>query len=95
MIIKWMPEALEDLSSLRAWIGRDSPQAAQRTALRVIEAVETTLSDFPESGRPGRIAGTRELVVVRTPYVVPYRLRDGVLEVLRVYHGARRWPDSF
>jgi toxin ParE1/3/4 len=54
-----------------------------------------TLADHPEIGRPGRIPGTRELVITNTPFVVPYRVRGDLIEVLSVFHGARRWPDSF
>jgi toxin ParE1/3/4 len=43
-------------------------------------------------GRPGRVPGTREFVIARTPYVVPYRVRGDAIEILRVYHGARLWP---
>jgi toxin ParE1/3/4 len=46
-------------------------------------------------GRPGRVPGTREFVIPRTPHIVPYRLQGESIQILRVYHGARRWPDSF
>ena len=46
-------------------------------------------------GRPGRIPGTRELVIPKTPFIVPYRLQRNVIQILRVYHGARRWPENF
>ena len=39
--------------------------------------------------------GTRELVVPKTPTIVPYRIRNNRLQVLRVYHGARKWPERF
>jgi toxin ParE1/3/4 len=45
-------------------------------------------------GRPGRVPGTRELVIPKTPFIVPYRLQRKVIQILRVYHGARRWPES-
>lgn len=51
------------------------------------------LADHPNMGRPGRIAGTRELVVTRFPYILPYRVRGSTVEVLRVFHTARKWPD--
>ncbi len=92
MNIVWSSQALDDLGSLRAWIAKDSPKAAREVALAVIEAVEH-LPDNPHVGRPGRVPGTRELVVPHTPFIVPYRVQAGVLQVLRVYHGARRWPD--
>jgi toxin ParE1/3/4 len=59
-----------------------------------VQVIEYLLADNPHMGRPGRVPGTRELVVTRTPYIVPYRVRGDTLEILRVYHGARRWPDT-
>ena len=50
------------------------------------------LVDFPESGRPGRIAGTRELVIPRTPYVAAYVVLADRIRILRVLHGAQIWP---
>ena len=93
MRLFWSPQALEDLGDLREFIERDDPTAARRTALRIVEAVETLIPANPKVGRPGRVSGTRELVIARTPFIVPYRLREGTIEVLRVFHGARRWPD--
>ena len=46
-------------------------------------------------GRPGRVPGTRELVVPGTRYLVPYRVTGDTLQILRVYHGARNWPEGF
>ncbi len=91
----WSPEAIEDIASLRAFIEQDNPAAAQRVALHIVRNVETLLSQHPEMGRPGRVPGTRELVIPRTPFIVPYRLQDNTIQVLRVFHGARRWPDRF
>jgi len=52
------------------------------------------LKKNPALGRAGRVAGTRELVVAGTPYVVPYRVRGEAVEILRVFHAARRWPEK-
>jgi toxin ParE1/3/4 len=93
--IVWSLEATEDLTALRSYIAEDNPAAARRIALRIVEVVEQLLPDNPHMGRPGRVPGTRELVVPRTPYIVPYRVRGHALEILRVYHGARRWPEGF
>ena len=92
MNIVWSPEAVEDLVSLRAYIAEDNPAAARRVVLRLIQHVEQLLPDNPQIGRAGRVPGTRELVV--PPYIVPYRLQRTTIQILRVYHGARRWPDS-
>lgn len=90
--IVWTGDARADLDAIRDYIGSRNPQAAARTAARVFRAVEQ-LTDMADLGRPGRIAGTRELIVAGTPYLVPYRLRRGRIEILRVYHSARQWPD--
>ena len=66
----WSPEAIDDLAALRAYIERDGPAAAQRVALRIIPNVETLLPNNPEMGRPGRVSGTRELVIPRTPFIL-------------------------
>lgn len=95
MNIVWSPEAIEDLISLRAYIAEQSPAGAQRVALRILHDIEHLLPANPHLGRPGRVPGTRELVVPQTPYIVPYRAQGETIQILRVYHGARRWPDSF
>ncbi len=90
----WSPEAIADLAALRGFIEQDDLAAAQRVALHIIRNVETLLPNSPEMGRPGRVPGTRELVIPRTPYFVPYRLVGNTIQVLRVFHGARRWPEA-
>lgn len=59
--------------------------------MTLLQAVER-LVDLPSLGRPGRVAGTRELVVRRTPYVIPYRLRGDRLEVIAASYGRQKWP---
>ncbi len=93
MQVVWTARALRDLASLRAYIGQDRPAAAERQVERILAAT-ARLAQLPESARPGRRAGTRELVVARTPYIVPYRVRGELVEVLRVLHGRQRWPDT-
>jgi toxin ParE1/3/4 len=95
MMPVWSPQALDDLAALRAYIEKDNPEAGKRVALHVIHNVETLLRDHPEMGRPGRVPGTRELVIPGTPFIVPYRLIGKEIQILRVFHGARRWPDAF
>lgn len=91
MTVVWSPRAIGHLSSLRAYMARDNPDAAARTAKALLTAVER-LAVLPNLGRPGRLSGTRELVVPGTTYVIPYRLRGDRLEVMAVLHGRRRWP---
>jgi toxin ParE1/3/4 len=95
MTLTWSPEAIHDLGTLRAYITMDDPAAAKRIALHIIPCIEELLSDNPHLGHPGRVPGTRELVIPKTPFVVPYRIHGGTLQILRVYHHARRWPKRF
>jgi len=89
--IVWSPRSIEHLTHLRSHIARDNPTAANRIGGILLDAVER-LAELPNLGRPGRVAGTRELVVPGTPYVIPYRLRGDRLEVLAVFHGRQKWP---
>jgi toxin ParE1/3/4 len=91
----WSPEAMEDIAALRAYIEKDDPAAARRVALHIVESIENLLCDHPETGRSGRVPGTRELVIPRTPFIVPYRVVGNTIQILRVFHGARRWPETF
>jgi toxin ParE1/3/4 len=93
MTLVWSPESIRDLSALRAYIAEHDPASAKRIALHILYCVENLLSENPKLGSAGRVPGTRELVIPKTPYVVPYRLRNGAIEIIRVYHTSRRWPD--
>lgn len=94
MKLEWSDLALDDLASLHAYITQENPAAARKVALAIVESVETLLPANPHIGRPGRVSGTRELVIPRSPYLVPYRVKHGVIQILRIYHGARAWPDT-
>ncbi len=93
MKINWLDFAVQDLNAVETYIAKDKPSAAIKVVLRIIEAVEI-LSDSPGIGRQGRIEGTKELVVSDTPYIVPYRVRKDTIEILRVLHGAMKWPNK-
>jgi toxin ParE1/3/4 len=93
MTLIWSPESIHDLLSLRVHIAEHDPSAAKRVALHILYCVECLLAENPKLGAPGRVPGTRELVIPKTPYIVPYRVRGSRIEIARVYHSARRWPD--
>ena len=93
MRLEWSAYALADRIAIFDYIEADSPRAAVAVDDRIREQAET-LAHFPNSGRPGRIEGTRELVISRTPYIVAYRITENTVRILRVLHGARRWPDD-
>ena len=94
MRLRWFSQALGDLVSLREYIAQDNPVAAGEVAARILEAVGL-LPGQPGMGRPGRVKGTKELVVADTPYIVPYRVKNGEIQLLRVLHGKRQWPKKF
>jgi toxin ParE1/3/4 len=91
--IEWRPAARADLFDLVSYIALDSLSAAVRMHDAITAAVQG-LPAHPLRGRPGRMDGTRELVVPQTPYVVVYSASATVIEVLRVLHGARQWPPA-
>jgi plasmid stabilization system protein ParE len=91
MRVRWLRKALRNLDDEATHIASDDPAAARLVVERVLQAV-ATLESQPGIGRPGRVPGTRELVVLKTRYIVPYRVRGEVVEVLRVFHTSRRLP---
>ena len=94
MIVVWTGPALDDLAALHGHISSDNSVAADAMVERIVGLVENQLRQMPNSGRPGRVPNTRELVVVGSPYYVPYRIVGDRLEILRVIHGARIWPEE-
>ena len=94
MKIKWVRLALTDLDEAAAFVSQDNPLAAKRIVRR-IRNVARLLSDQPDAGRPGRVHGTRELVIAGTPFILPYRVVRNSVQILRVLHGARKWPEQF
>jgi len=95
MRLRWQQHALEDLASIRSYVAADDPSAARRLVTTLLTFVQEQLTTFPQSGRTGRIEGTRELVVPRTPFIVAYRIEDETIDILAVHHTARRWPERF
>jgi len=91
MKVVWFRRAVWDLESAKNYITQDNPVAAQQVVIRIKDTV-SLLSEQPGIGRPGRVPNTKELVVGQTPYILPYRVRDKRIEILRVLHAARRWP---
>lgn len=94
MRLDWARDAASDLDSIEEYIGRDNPEAPFRALAEIVGQVEI-LTQHPGIGRPGRVDGTRELVIAGLPYVVAYLHRDDTVTVLRVLHGAMKWPKRF
>lgn len=90
MRLFWTPEALDDRRVIYDYIDVDNPGAALALDELFSEKV-SRLIDHPELGRPGRVAGTYELVAHQN-YVLIYDTDDDKVRMLRVLHAARQWP---
>ncbi|MCQ4633674.1 type II toxin-antitoxin system RelE/ParE family toxin [Shinella sp. CPCC 100929] len=93
MKLTWSAFALSDRDGIFTYTEAVNPSAAILIDERIVGATRR-LIDFPASGRVGRIAGTRELVINGTPYIVAYTVAETTIRILRVLHGAQEWPDS-
>jgi toxin ParE1/3/4 len=91
--LKWTRAASQDLESVERYISRNNPDTAIDTMLEIIRRVEI-LAEHPGMGRPGRVEGTRELVLGSLPYVLLYVHQSDTIILLRVLHGAMKWPES-
>lgn len=94
MKVRWTVQAADDLQSVHEYLNDRNPEAADALVERILSSVEM-LDRYPHLGRPGRIDGTRELVVTGTPFIVSYRLWKDQAEILGVLHAARKWPKKF
>ncbi len=94
MIIEWSLFAVEDRTRIFDYIEQDNPTAAIAVDERIMEQT-AKLARFPESGRPGRVDATRELVVGQTPFIVVYHVQNDTVRILRILHGAQSWPEQF
>ena len=96
MQIKWLCKALQNLDDEAEYIAKDDPQAAQLVVQRIQQTIGS-LRDNPSLGHPGRLPGTYELVIPRTRYIVPYRVRPRLqdIEILRVFQPSRKQPERW
>jgi len=91
MKLQWLTSALTELDRIYDYIAEENPKAARQVFLR-IQSATRQLSRFPETGRPGQMAGTRELIVHGLPYFIVYRVTATHAEIIRVLHTSRDWP---
>jgi len=92
MEIRWSIPAAEDLERISTWIERDHPEAAKRVAATIYNGI-AQLRNSPGIGRASsRMHGWRELVFASLPYIAVYRVREEVIEIARIFHGAQDWP---
>lgn len=95
MHLRWTEPAELDLEAIGEYYREESGERiAAKNMLTLIEAVESLVT-MPDKARPGRIPGTRELVIQSLPYIVPYRVVSGEIQILRVFHTSRKLPSSW
>jgi toxin ParE1/3/4 len=93
--IKWTLAAEKDLDSIHDYIFKENPRTAVDVVLYIMQSVEDILPHNTGIGRAGRVFGTREYIITKYPYVVPYRIIDNEIEIVRVIHTSMQWPDTF
>jgi toxin ParE1/3/4 len=91
MQVRWLRKALRSLEQAHDFVAQESPESAIQLVLK-IQAAVAQLETYPMMGRPGRVDGTKELVILGTPYLVIYRVKGQRLHILRVLHGSRKYP---
>ncbi|GLH48691.1 MULTISPECIES: type II toxin-antitoxin system RelE/ParE family toxin [Pseudomonas] len=94
MQVEWLRAALRNLDDEAAYIAEENPKAAHEFVLAILSGLEQVAA-FPAMGKEGRVPGTREWVVSRWPYIVPYRIREGRLQVMRIFHTRRQPPKAW
>ena len=92
MKLRWTNPALRDVDDIHAFIAEHDPGAALKVA-RMLRAQAAGLAVHPQMGRPGRIEGTRELIVSGSAFIIAYRVAEATVDILAIRHGARQWPD--
>lgn len=91
MQLRWSEEAADDLERIANYLFEKTPQHAPELVRTVYNAPHALLTS-PHRGRPGKKEGTRELVLSPLPYIVVYRIAGDAIHLVRILHGAQKWP---
>jgi toxin ParE1/3/4 len=93
--IDWTEQAARQLDQAYDYIAlSNSEDVAAKVAMQIITNVQQLIA-FPMSGRAGRVPGTRELVILNTPFIAAYTIEGDRIVILAIYHGAQAWPEAF
>ncbi len=91
MHVRFSESSLADLHSIKEYICANNEEAAKKVVAHILEQIETLLALNPAIGRAGRILGTREFVISKYPYILPYQVKENTIYILRVLHTSRKW----
>ncbi|WP_016946644.1 type II toxin-antitoxin system RelE/ParE family toxin [Klebsiella pneumoniae] len=94
MQVKWLRKAALNLEDAHDHLAKENSRVAQEFVLEVYRLVYL-LVDQPAMGRPGRVPGTRELVLQPYPFLIPYRVKGEEIHILRVFHTRLRLPSHW
>ena len=94
MEIKWLRKAAINFDDEYDWLCQENPQVATEFAREVFRLVNLLIAN-PALGRAGRVMGTREIVMQTFPYLIPYRIKNDEIHILRVLHTRRRPPEKY
>lgn len=89
VVIREAAEA--DLDRIAEWIAKENPRAAVRVVAKIRDQISfLEIDELADMGRPGLVAGTRELI--EYPYIIVYAVDDRRREIviLSIVHGAHR-----
>ncbi|MCW9682951.1 type II toxin-antitoxin system RelE/ParE family toxin [Dolichospermum planctonicum UHCC 0167] len=92
MQVKWLKWALRNLEQARNYVFQDNPTAAQGLIIKIQNAANQ-LQKYPFMGKNGRVEGTKELIISNSPYILIYRVKEESVEVLRILHTSKRYPE--
>jgi len=92
MQVKWLRRALRNLEQARNYVFQDNPTAAQELIIKIQNAANQ-LQKYPFMGKNGRVEGTKELIISNSPYILIYRVKEESVEVLRILHTSKRYPE--
>jgi toxin ParE1/3/4 len=91
MYLRWTEDAANDLEGITDYLFEKTPQQAPEL-IRSIYSAAFELLKFPQRGRPGKKHMTRELILSPLPYIVVYQVARDAVHVIRILHGAQKWP---
>ncbi len=92
MQVKWLHRALRNLEQARNYVFPANPTAAQELIIKIQNAANQ-LENYPFMGKSGRVEGTKELIISNSPYILIYRVKDESVEIIRILHTSKRYPE--
>ena len=96
MLIRWSLAADNDLAEILAYFISIAEEESGKSVVSQLIKSASRLAQYPLSGRPGRLQGTREIILRKLPYILVYRIVSSELvEISRALHTSRLWPNIF